>query len=110
MKYQVKAISIGSLVLSGIPALLFLLGLFGGLMTFIVMPTAGVADLPGGQKLLAAGMFSLLYMVLMVCLLVLVAFLYNFFTQTVGLRGLSLTLEGDEDAGAPQAEGEAGQG
>src|SRR5271154_1402882 len=109
MKYELRSLSIGSLFLSGIPVLLFFLGLFGGLMTFLVMPGAQLADLSIPQRLAAAGLFSLLYMALMVCLLVLVAFLYNFFTQTVGMRGLSVVLSSveeepeDEEMG-PEAE------
>jgi len=111
MKYELRSIKIGSLILSGVPALLFFLGLFGGVMTFVVLPGQQLGDLGPMQRILAAGMFSLLYMFLMVALLIVVAFLYNFFTQTVGLRGLCVELAeaADDSAGAGPAEEEEGQ-
>lgn len=109
MKYELRAIRIRSLILSGVPAVLFALGLFGGAMTFVIMPGQQVEELGVSQRLLAAGMFSLLYMFLMVAVLIVAAFLYNFFTQTVGLRGLCVDLAGAEDSGAEPVE-EAGQG
>ena len=108
MKYELRSISMRSVIISGIPVVLFLLGLFGGLMTFLVLPAPGIQDLTPMQRVMAAGLFSLLYMVLMVCLLVLVAFMYNFFTQTVGMRGLRVELEAAEDEteepGSPEDE------
>jgi len=109
MKYELRSVKIGSLILSGVPVLLFFLGLFGGVMTFMVMPGQQLGDLTILQKMLAAGMFSLLYMFLMVALLIVVAFLYNFFTQTVGLRGLCVELAGVEETAEAAAEGQGGQ-
>lgn len=103
MKYELRSIKIGSLILSGVPALLFFLGLFGGVMTFVVLPGQQLGDLGPMQRVLAAGMFSLLYMFLMVALLIVVAFLYNFFTQTVGLRGLCVELASADEGGAAVA-------
>lgn len=110
MKYELRSIKIGSLILSGVPTVLFALGLFGGVMTFVVLPGAQLEELSAMQRLLAAGMFSLLYMFLMVAVLIVSAFLYNFFTQTVGLRGLCVELASAEEAagGTEQAEGGSG--
>lgn len=109
MRYELRSIKIGSLILSGIPTVLFFLGLFGGIMTFVVMPGAQLEELTGMQRLLAAGMFSLLYMFLMVAVLIVAAFLYNFFTQTVGLRGLCVELAASEEgSGASEGGEEAG--
>jgi hypothetical protein len=110
MKYELRSIKIGSLILSGVPALLFFLGLFGGVMTFVVLPSNQLGDLSASQRVMAAAMFSLLYMFLMVALLIVVAFLYNFFTQTVGLRGLCVELSEAQEGGADEAaEEEEGQ-
>ena len=67
------------------------LGLFGGLVTFIVLPNRDLAGMSLGLKLLASGVFAFLYMVLMDALVLGVAWLYNLFSVASG--GLSLDLE-----------------
>lgn len=99
MKYELKYIQPSSIVLSSLPVVLFLLGLLGGLLTFVILPNPNLDPMAGMTKLMATGLFSLLYMFLMIALLVVVAFLYNLFTQTIGLKGVRIEVEevsGDE--------------
>ncbi|MBI4057387.1 MAG: hypothetical protein HY399_07585 [Elusimicrobia bacterium] len=98
MKYELRSISPMSILISSIPAVLFLLGLLGGLVTFVVLPNPQMEPMGGMTRLMATGLFAVLYMVLMVALLVVVAFLYNLFTQTVGLRGIRVDIEPMEEA------------
>ncbi|MFA6030645.1 MAG: hypothetical protein WC969_12380 [Elusimicrobiota bacterium] len=74
------------------------LGLFGGLVTFVLMPNMQTADMSLPMKLLSTLLFTVLYMVLMDALVLVVAALYNFFGGTLG--GITVEFEGG------QAEGE----
>lgn len=97
MRHEIKSIAIMSLIASAVPALLFFLGLFGGFVTFVLVPNPQVEGLNIATRLLAVGLFSVLYMVLMVAILVVASFLYNFFTKTVGLKGIHVELEAKEE-------------
>jgi hypothetical protein len=81
-----------------VSATLGTLGLLGGLMTFIAMPNLQAADMGFAMKLLSSVLFGLFYMVLMDGVVLVVAVLYNLYGGTVGLGGIGLELEGDEDA------------
>jgi hypothetical protein len=93
MKYELKYVQPGSLVLSSMPAMLFILGLIGGFLTFVVLPNPQLDPMTILQKLMSAGLFALLYMFLMIALLTVVAFLYNFFTQMLGMKGIRVEWE-----------------
>ncbi|MBI4051902.1 MAG: DUF3566 domain-containing protein [Elusimicrobia bacterium] len=97
MKYELRSISATSILLSSIPAVLFLLGLLGGVLTFVIIPNPQIEPMNTLTRLMATGLFGLLYMVLMVALLMVVSFLYNLFTQTIGLRGIRVEIEEMEE-------------
>ena len=99
MKYELRSISAMSILVSSVPAVLFLLGLLGGILTFLVLPNPQIEPMTSVTRLLATGLFALLYMVLMVALLVVVSFLYNLFTHTIGLRGIRIEAEALEEEG-----------
>ena len=69
-------------------ALLGTLGLLGGLLTFVIVPNAGAAEMGMPLRLLSALLFAVFYMVLMDALVLVVAVLYNFFSGVVGMPGL----------------------
>ncbi len=92
MKLEVKGVQLGSLVLSSVPAVLFFIGLLGGVITFFV-ENPQTAYLPLGGKLLGTAVFSLLYMLLMAALVVIAAFIYNMLTTVIGMRGVRLEIE-----------------
>lgn len=73
------------------------LGLLGGVMQFVLMPSAQNAAMTLPMRLLSTLLFTLFYAVLMDGVVLLVAVLYNLFSGTVGLGGLSLELEDDGD-------------
>ncbi|MBI4249351.1 MAG: hypothetical protein HY611_07595 [Elusimicrobia bacterium] len=89
---------------------LWLLGLFGGLVTFVLVPNPQMGEMGVVTRLLATGLFSVLYMCLMDALLHVAFFLYNFFINTVGLDGINLIYDPVEtqEAEAPAEEAEAG--
>ncbi|KAF0127279.1 MAG: hypothetical protein FD189_346 [Elusimicrobia bacterium] len=93
MKLELKGVQLGSLVLSSVPAVLFFLGVLGGVITFFFVQNPQVAYMGFGQKLLAVSVFSLLYMLLMAALIVIAAFIYNILTTVVGLRGVRFEIE-----------------
>lgn len=74
-----------------ISAVLGCLGFFGGLVTFVFMPSANTEGMSILMKLVSTVLFSLLYMVLMDALILVVAVLYNFFGGSLG--GLNLEIE-----------------
>ena len=103
MKYEIKSISSMSVLVSSVPAVLFVLGLLGGLLTFLVIPNPEIEPMTAGTRVLATGIFAVLYMVLMVGLMMVITFMYNLFTTTVGLRGIQLDIEGlEQDDVAPE--------
>ena len=80
-----------------VSAVLGSLGLFGGLVTFVILPNPQMAGMSIWLKFLSSLLFASLYMVLMDALVLSVAFLYNLFGATMG--GVSIDIEeaaGDE--------------
>ena len=72
-------------------AVLATLGVFGGLVTFVILPNPQMVGMTLVLKFLSTLLFAALYMVLMDALVLAIAFLYNLFGT--GLRGVSLDLE-----------------
>ena len=83
-----------------ISAILGTVGLAGGLMTFVFVPSAQNASLAFPMRLLSTLLFTLFYMALMDLVVLVVSVLYNIYTGVFGLGGVSLDLE---DAGAGEA-------
>lgn len=80
-----------------VSAILGSLGLFGGLVTFVILPNPQTDGLGFGLKLVSTGFFALLYMVLMDALVLVVSALYNFFGGGLGLGGIRLDIEEDAE-------------
>ncbi len=93
MKLEIKNINISSLLVSSVPVVIFVLGLLGAVITFFFTPGPAIYTMSVGKKLIAIGMYSLMYTLLVVALLVFVAFVYNLFTNVVGLRGIKFDIE-----------------
>ena len=98
MNHEIRSIAVKSLALSAVPAVLLLLGLFGGVVTFFIVPNPQLGDAGPSVRFLATGLFALLYTVLMNALLIVAAFLYNLFVGVVGLRGIKVELESESDS------------
>lgn len=88
----VAAIAILAAARPVISALLASLGLFGGLVTFVIVPNVNAATMSMPMRLAAALLFALFYMVLMDGLVLVVSVLYNLFAGTVGFGGIRLEL------------------
>ena len=99
MKYEIKAVSLGSLVFSALPVVVFMAALIGGIASFMIIP--GGPKLELWQKFLAAGFYALLYCVLATALAVFLAFLYNLLTGALSMPGIKLVVDEDsaEEAG-----------
>lgn len=93
MKLEIRNISVTSLITSSLPIVVFALALLGGLVQFVFIDNPQIAPMSMAQKLLSVGLFSLLYVVIVSALLVFMAFLYNFLTGILGLKGVSFDLE-----------------
>lgn len=94
-------IGIGGLIIAGvsvvlaakpvISAVLGTLGVFGGLVTFVILPQPQMVGMPIGMRFVSTLLFALLYMVLMDALVLAIAFLYNLFGA--GMRGVGIDIE-----------------
>ena len=93
MKLEVRNISVGSLVTSSVPLVIFFLALLGGVVTFMVVPNPQIVPMSAMQKLLSVGLYSLLYVIITTAVLVFASFLYNIFTGVLGLRGITFDIE-----------------
>ncbi|OGR84692.1 MAG: hypothetical protein A3J74_06045 [Elusimicrobia bacterium RIFCSPHIGHO2_02_FULL_57_9] len=80
-----------------ISALLGTLGLFGGVVTFVLVPNINAAGMGLGMRFVSTILFALFYMVLMDALVLVIAVLYNFFSGVLGLGGVGLEFEGVEE-------------
>ena len=83
----------GSLVVSSLPLVVFIIALLGGAVTFMLVPNPQYTPMSAAQKLLAVGLYSLLYAVLVSALFVFVAFIYNILTGVLGMKGITFELE-----------------
>jgi hypothetical protein len=93
MKLEIRNISVSSLVVSSLPLVVFIIAILGGAVTFIVVPNPQFSLMSAAQKLLAVGLYSLLYAVLVSALLVFIAFAYNILTGVLGMKGVSFEFE-----------------
>ncbi|MEK6544367.1 MAG: hypothetical protein AABZ44_08045 [Elusimicrobiota bacterium] len=97
MQVELKKVKVMSLLLSALPVMLLIIGIVGGLFTFIVFPDPGVASrLPAAfQKNVAAGVFALAYSAAMLLFVIIVALLYNVLIS-LGLPGVKFVLGSNE--------------
>ncbi|MBI4801230.1 MAG: hypothetical protein HY796_01785 [Elusimicrobia bacterium] len=93
MKLEIRNISVTSLINSSVPVVVFILGLLGAVVGYLVVPNPQLMSLNIWQKTISIGLYSLLYMLIVSALLVFVAFMYNILTGVLGLRGFVLDLE-----------------
>jgi hypothetical protein len=81
-------------------AVLGTLGMAGGLLSFVVVPNLSAAGMTLPLKLVATLMFAIFYMVLMDALILVLAVLYNLFSETLGMSAVRLELEAAEEPAA----------
>ena len=104
------ALAIGGGVIAGlailvatrpaISAILATMGLFGGILSFFIVPNLSTAGMSAWLKLVSTAMFMVFYAVLMDALVLVLSVLYNFYSQTLGLNALRLEFEAAEDTAA----------
>ncbi|NLO92412.1 MAG: hypothetical protein GX410_10555 [Elusimicrobia bacterium] len=104
MKYEIKYLSPVSLVLSSVPLVLFCLGAIGGLLAFVIVPNPQIEPMTSMGRLMATGVFAVLYMLVIMALMVISAVVYNIFTYGLGLRGVVVRLAEAEDYSADSAD------
>jgi len=93
MKLEIRNISVTSLINSSVPVVVFVLGLLGAVVAYVVMPNPQLTSLNLWQKTVSIGLYSLLYMIIVSALLVFTASMYNILTGVLGLKGFVLDLE-----------------
>jgi hypothetical protein len=81
-------------------AVLGTLGLAGGLLSFVVVPNLSAAGMSFPLKIVATLMFAAFYMVLMDALVLVLAVLYNLFSETLGMSAVRLELEAADEPAA----------
>jgi hypothetical protein len=80
-----------------VSAVMGTLGLLGGAVQFLVVPTVSAVDLSMPMRLVSVLLFGVFYMVLMDALALVVCVLYNAYAGVVGMSGVCLELEGAEE-------------
>ncbi len=93
MKLEIKNVSMASLVTSSVPLVVFLVGVLSAMVTYVFVPNPQIEPMRTGAKLMSIGVFSILYTILVSSLLVLLGFLYNLLTGTLGMKGVVFELE-----------------
>ena len=104
MKYEIRAVRPISLVVSAVPAVLFLVGLVGGIVAFWWASYPSLEPMTTTARIAATGLFALVYMLLITSFFCVIAALYNFFTQVLGLGCVQLDIEEPEEGGEPAQE------
>jgi len=97
MKYELKYVKPGSILFSGLPVVFLFLGLLGGLVAFYVTPSPIFEPLTAGARLVATGVFALVYALLMLALVLVSAFVYNLFCKGFGMRGVTVEFQPVDD-------------
>lgn len=85
-----------------VSAVLGTLGLLGGIVTFLAVPSPSTLGMTMPLRFVSTLLFAVFYTVLMDGVVLLVAVLYNLFAGVAGLGGLSLELE--DEGGAADAD------
>lgn len=101
----VGAVVAGLGVLAGarpvVSAVLLTLGLFGGAVTFLLVPNPNTVGMSMGMRAVSTVLFAAFYMVLMDGLVLVISVLYNLFAGALGMGGIRLEFE----EAAEEAEG-----
>lgn len=93
MKLEIKNVSVASLITSSVPLVVFIVGVLGAMVTYVVVPNPQIEPMKAGAKLMSIGVFSILYTIMVSSLLILLAFIYNLLTGTLGMKGVVCELE-----------------
>jgi|GEM_PF-677337 len=109
MKCEIKNVPLSSLVVSPLPLTLLIMGLVGGLLAFVISPNEMLEPMTPYARAMATGVFSLVYMLLVLSVIVVSAFIYNTLSA-LGLPGVRLNMEAlsDDAAGGEPEEEEDG--
>lgn len=104
---QMPLVAVGGAFLAGaailfaarpvISAVLGTMGILGGLLTFVIMPTMQASGMTLPMRVTSAVLFALFYMVLMDAVILVVSVLYNLYSGVLGMGGIRLELEGDAE-------------
>lgn len=94
---SVAAVAILASTKPAVTGTMLALGFIGGVVTFVVSPSAQNASLSATQKAMSVSFYTVFYAVLTAGALLLFAVVYNFFSAVSGTGGISLDLE-DEGA------------
>ena len=83
-----------------VSAVLGTVGLFGGVLSFLIVPNLSAAGMSVWLRCVSAAMFMVFYTVLMDALVLVLAVLYNFYSDTLGLNSVHLEMEAAEETAA----------
>lgn len=83
-----------------VSAVLATVGLFGGILSFLIVPNLSTTGMSVWLRFVSTAMFMVFYAVLMDALVLVLAVLYNFYSDTLGLSAVSLQMEAAEETAA----------
>ena len=107
MKFEIKYVQPSSLVFSALPVVLFFMGCVAGMLTFVIVPNAAVEAMTAMEKMLAVGIYSLFYMIVLLIVTLLSLLVYNFLCSGLSLRGVIFEVEAVDGVSAVEPEPKA---
>lgn len=89
----VAALAIIAATRPAISLVLATVGLFGGLIQFVIAPALNASTYTPVEKLMSIAFYTVFYAVLMDAVVLVVSVLYNFYAGVIGFGGINLQLE-----------------
>ncbi|MEF3280377.1 MAG: hypothetical protein K6357_05360 [Elusimicrobiota bacterium] len=93
MKLEVKRIEISSIVFSGFSVALFFIGLFVALVAIFITPSPIWFGESFKSKFIGMFIYTIVFYIITLAYISFLVFIYNFFVNIIGLKGLVVEME-----------------
>ncbi len=93
MKLEIKKINLSSFVFGAFPMVILFTSLILGFVGIFIIPNPTWIPVPVMGKLVGLALYSLILFVITAAYCVFLAFVYNFFVDIAGMKGISVKIE-----------------
>ncbi|GAB4031398.1 MAG: hypothetical protein Fur0012_08560 [Elusimicrobiota bacterium] len=93
MKLEIKKINLSSFVFGAFPMVILFTSVILGFVGIFIVPTPTWIPVPISGKLIGLGLYALVLFIITAAYSVFLAFVYNFFVDIVGMKGISVKIE-----------------
>lgn len=93
MKLEIKRINLSSFLFGAFPMVILFTSIVLGTVGIFFLDNPAWIAVSGFGKLVGLFLHSLVYFILTAAYLVFLAFVYNFFVEVVGMKGVSVKIE-----------------